>query len=396
MSNDRINRITIVGTGLIALVVFGALCIRHNVPAIEAELAARATAALQSERLGWAEVNMDGRDLVLSGIAPDAAARDAALRVAAVDGVHRVEDQLVTIAERSATSSVPGADQATELQAPAPAPFITHLTVADGRLLLAGATPGEVARRALVRRAQNAFGIAAVEARLEVQPDAPADWEQAIGVALGLAQHLVLGEIIVQRSALEVSGVTADEQADTLVRESLAQNLPEGYTFSVSTGSRGQLDEALRGSPSLAERVANADPRAVPEPALEALPALDMTACEREFRQRLGVRPILFDTGSATLTADSRSLLSVLALVLKRCPATRIAIEGHTDDQGRLEDNLALSQRRAEEVMLYLVSEGIGLGRLSARGFGEERPLVPNETADARARNRRIEFVFES
>ena len=83
-------------------------------------------------------------------------------------------------------------------------------------------------------------------------------------------------------------------------------------------------------------------------------------------------------------------------MVLKLCPQTRVAVEGHTDDQGRIENNLELSQRRAEAVMQFFVSRGISLSRLSARGYGEERPLVENNTAADRARNRRIEFVFES
>lgn len=396
MRNDTINRLTIVGTGLLALLVFGALCVRHNVPAIEAELAARAGAALANERMSWASLDMDGRDAILSGTAPDAEAREAALRVASVAGVRRVDHRLVTVAAQPAANGSRAQLQQDGAAPPsaAPVPYLTRVSVAQGRVVLEGAAPGEIERRTLVRRAQDAFGIAAVEARLEVQPDPPRGWDRAAGAALDIAQHLVLGEVVIERAKFAVTGMTEDRSSEQFVREALASSLPEHWSVSLQTSSRDELDEALRESPSLAERLAPTGSE--PGAALpRSLPVLETAACEAEFRQRLGDRRVLFATASTTLTDDSRNLLSDLAAVLKRCPAARLAIEGHTDDQGLRENNLALSQRRAEEVMLYLVGEGIGIGRLSARGFGEERPLVANETAAARARNRRIEFVFE-
>lgn len=386
VTNDTINRMTIVGTGCIALLVFGGLCIRHNVPAIESELAARAGAALAAQRLGWAEVEMDGRDVILTGIAPDAQARASAVRTAGISGVRRVRSELLTLAERAAAAPEP---------ARAAAPYVTRVTVASGGIVLAGAAPGEDARRRVVRDAQEFFGVAAVEARLEIADEPPADWERALEVALGVAPLLVIGEIELRDDAVKVTGLTADAAAAGLVRSIVSDELPEHFTADVQVGARDDLGDALAESPSLAARLAEDEADTNAPRGLATPTPLDAPACEAEFRATLGDERILFDTASATLTAQSRQLLSELALALKRCPSARVAIEGHTDDQGTRENNLALSQRRAEEVMRYLVGEGIGLGRLSARGFGEEQPLVPNETADDRAVNRRIEFVFE-
>ncbi len=72
--------------------------------------------------------------------------------------------------------------------------------------------------------------------------------------------------------------------------------------------------------------------------------------------------------------------------------ATRVEIQGHTDNVGDPEANRALSRRRAEMVRTYLVGHGIAESRLTAVGIGPDRPVESNSTADGRARNRRVEF----
>ena len=101
---------------------------------------------------------------------------------------------------------------------------------------------------------------------------------------------------------------------------------------------------------------------------------------------------IFFELGSARLTADSKRILDEAVIVLKRFPQLHIEIQAHTDDIGSAESNERLSESRARSVMEYLVSQGIDAGRLSAKGYGENRPVASNDTAEGRARNRRVEF----
>jgi outer membrane protein OmpA-like peptidoglycan-associated protein len=101
---------------------------------------------------------------------------------------------------------------------------------------------------------------------------------------------------------------------------------------------------------------------------------------------------ITFDFGSAELQSESSRTLDKLVEIAKSCPNSRIDITGHTDAVGGADVNDALSIRRAEAVVQYLVGKGIDQGRLTATGFGAAKPLAPNTSAANRALNRRIEF----
>jgi outer membrane protein OmpA-like peptidoglycan-associated protein len=102
---------------------------------------------------------------------------------------------------------------------------------------------------------------------------------------------------------------------------------------------------------------------------------------------------ILFETGKAKIQQRSFKLLDEVASVLAKNPALGpILIEGHTDNKGSRAMNVDLSQRRAKAVLEYLVGKGIDRKRLSAKGFGFDRPITSNATPLGRAKNRRVEF----
>jgi OmpA-OmpF porin, OOP family len=102
---------------------------------------------------------------------------------------------------------------------------------------------------------------------------------------------------------------------------------------------------------------------------------------------------INFDTGKAELKADGQATVVEIVAMLKGAPELKIAIEGHTDNVGQAADNKALSERRAQAVMAALVAAGIEAQRLSAAGFGQERPVADNRSEEGRAKNRRVELV---
>ncbi len=107
----------------------------------------------------------------------------------------------------------------------------------------------------------------------------------------------------------------------------------------------------------------------------------------------LQLEKILFEYDSYTLTAQSREILARNAEWLRQNPAARLTVEGHCDERGSDEYNLALGERRAEAVRKYLVTLGVAADRLSIISYGEERPAVAGHGEEAWAQNRRAEFM---
>ena len=99
-----------------------------------------------------------------------------------------------------------------------------------------------------------------------------------------------------------------------------------------------------------------------------------------------------FEFNSAELTAGAKEVLMKVVRTLKDYPEMTLMIKGHTDSMGSDEYNLGLSDRRANSVKQYLVNQGIDPLRLTSKGYGEAEPIAPNDTAEGRAKNRRIEF----
>ena len=116
--------------------------------------------------------------------------------------------------------------------------------------------------------------------------------------------------------------------------------------------------------------------------------------------QRVGENQLLlrmengigFDTNSYQLTSSIHNTLRGVARILVEYPDTSLVIEGHTDSTGRESTNQILSERRAESVRSFLVSQNVAAGRAIARGNGERYPLCDNKTSQGRACNRRVEI----
>jgi OmpA-OmpF porin, OOP family len=104
---------------------------------------------------------------------------------------------------------------------------------------------------------------------------------------------------------------------------------------------------------------------------------------------------VQFETGTAVIRDDSAELLQQVVNLLQSHPEVQSCeVAGHTDDTGQPELNRQLSEARARAVMSWLVARGVDSQRLSARGYGEARPIADNTSEEGRARNRRVEFLI--
>lgn len=118
----------------------------------------------------------------------------------------------------------------------------------------------------------------------------------------------------------------------------------------------------------------------------------DNAGCPKLESYNFKAENVQFLTGSAKLTGDAMKELDKLVKVLNDYPKLNINIDGHTDNTGKAESNLALSQKRAESVETYLVSKGINADRMTPAGYGQTQPVADNATAEGRSKNRRVNF----
>jgi outer membrane protein OmpA-like peptidoglycan-associated protein len=109
----------------------------------------------------------------------------------------------------------------------------------------------------------------------------------------------------------------------------------------------------------------------------------------------ISLADILFDFNKATLKRDVEFSLVRVATILNQFPEMRIAVEGHTDNVGTPEYNQSLSEKRAQSVHDFLVTQGIAAERMTVAGYGMSRPLADNGTEQGRQKNRRVDLVVQ-
>lgn len=181
-----------------------------------------------------------------------------------------------------------------------------------------------------------------------------------------------------------------------------------GTPRGVTVGPEGcALDEDGDGVPDLLDRCPNTrngtkvDPAGCemavtkPSPAKAAAPASAIP-------DAMGAAPapiagtilsgVNFESGSARIKSGSFGTLDDLVVQIKSNPGMKAEIAGFTDDSGSASLNRALSQRRAEAVMAYLIAKGIPADSLSAKGYGPDQPVAANDTPEGKSKNRRVEL----
>jgi outer membrane protein OmpA-like peptidoglycan-associated protein len=126
----------------------------------------------------------------------------------------------------------------------------------------------------------------------------------------------------------------------------------------------------------------------------EVLPGATVERVGEGIKLTLNENSVRFDTNKATLTTTAKANLDKLVPVFNEYSQTNIQIYGYTDNSGKPEYNLNLSEQRAASVKAYLSSKGIGANRFNITGMGVADPIATNDTKEGKSLNRRVEFAI--
>ncbi|MBI5264483.1 MAG: OmpA family protein [Bradyrhizobium sp.] len=229
-------------------------------------------------------------------------------------------------------------------------------------LTLTGYVPDNNVHATIATAAARKFFNEKVTDNLKASVGAPSGFGPAVVAALGALSRLSTGTLVVSDREVKLSGDALYEGAAAEIRASLGKDF-KNWQY---------------------------------KPEITVKPAagpVDGTVCQQLFSELLTKGKIRFEPKRAALDADSAGLLDYLIETALRCPNANIEIVGHTDADGEDAFNQALSEKRAQTVMDYLVKAGLPAGRFTAVGYGSTQPVAGNETDEGKAQNRRIEFL---
>jgi len=203
-----------------------------------------------------------------------------------------------------------------------------------------------------------------------------------------------------------IAVATAEEQMAENDKKALSrqaeQMVLQGRVSEESARMDARESNAAARESNAEARQSNAEARAQTQKAAKATATADMlqqeiTALKGRMTERgivLTLGDVLFATGTASLSPMADYEINRLAVFLKKYPDRSVLIEGYTDSTGAEGANLDLSLQRANAVRAKLVAQGISMGRITTKGFGEEFPLAGNDSPEGREQNRRVDVII--
>ena len=347
--------------GLFALAILFFLCVRNNTPVIQQDILTRTSSALLAKPMEWVKVDVDGRNVTLTGVAPSEMLHDKATELAlTVWGVISVDNQL-TVAKPILEPEV--------VLAPEPvihSPYASQFTKNTSTgIVLTGFVPSEAQRRALLQLAEEKFGSGQVMDQLQIRADAPEGWQQVAALAINNLALFDQGSAKLVDTNIDISGRVFDEQAKNTVTDiPFPQNFKVDFNLSV------------------------------PQLVVEEVHQDTGLFCAEQFNKKLAGQVIHFSTDSVGLDIQDQVVFDKILEFSSSCPNSIIEVAGYTDSRGVDVYNIWLSEQRAVAAMKKLIKRGMREDRLTAKGYGESNPLSDNSSREGQANNRRIEFNY--
>lgn len=350
-------------TGFVMVAVLGfiVLCVAaviFGIQRIEDDLERRAMRALRGNQIEEVEVVAVGQDLQITGTVREQEQVEGATKlVAAVRGVRTVDPNVEWVPPRETVEVELISDP-------------LAITWAGPKVVVTGTLSDEATRDSVVQVVESTWSDVDASGLTVVEGLAPErDWLPAIlKLSESMAARIAQGEVVANPSA---GVVKVSAEFDTRQEQRDAKNETEDILATVTLAFSSGLTV-----------------KDAPRPTLRSVEEL-----QEDIDELILGQVVEFETASDVITDQGRELLDEVFDALQTAPDVPVEIAGHTDDQGTAEYNMDLSRRRADAVVVYLVGRGADPLRFVVVAYGESQPVADNETAEGRARNRRIEFT---
>jgi len=293
---------------------------------------------LQKKGLNWVAVRAKGRDIVLSGLAPTIEDHKEAVFIAEhVIGVRLVDDKI------SPTVTTP---------------YTMRMEYRDKELIFKGYMPSKESMHRFFNKVQESYPHLKIIKKVDIGSGEPKEWESLVSTISLLFKELDIAVVNIVDRQVSFSGKCQTTEQEEEIHQYLNEFRDIGFVIQSHIIA---MDETWK-------------------------------VCQKNFNKLLSKQKIEFEIGKSTVKAKNQLLLKGLADISFLCPNAKMDVIGHTDNRGNDLKNRELSKARAKAVIAKLFQLGIPLDQMSAVGKGESEPLFTNETADGRAKNRRIEF----
>jgi OOP family OmpA-OmpF porin len=251
---------------------------------------------------------------------------------------------------------------ANDIKAP-PYIFQANKDPVAATVTLTGYVPDDAVHKTIAAAVQRKFFAEKIVDNLKISIGAPSSFAGSVVAALGALSRLSTGTLVVSDREVKLSGDALYEGAAADIRAGLGKDFPKAWQY---------------------------------KPEITVKPAagpVDATVCQQLFSELLSKGKIRFEPKRAVIDPDSAAILDRLVDTALRCPNANIEVAGHTDADGEDSFNQALSEKRAQAVINYLVKAGLTADRFTAVGYGATQPVAGNDSDDGKAQNRRIEFL---
>ncbi|MCF6204492.1 MAG: OmpA family protein [Methylococcaceae bacterium] len=364
------TRVVVIFLGLLALAVFIFVCINNNAPAIQNDIQTRTSSVLSSDSsTKWATARADGRDIILTGIAPTEESRQQAADIASsVEGVLNVDNK-ITVAYTSETPEIISSTPTTPVSQNSP--YESEFSRNASGIVLSGSVPNQEQRKKLLRLARDKFGDGNVTDFLIIKSGAPKNWYQTASSAI---KNLVLlhdGVVAITDKQVKIIGRVVDDTAKQKIEINLKNELPDQVAFNLNLDSPPPEPKAKKDGS-----------------------AIQSSSCGKQFNKLVSPKTIYFSTDSTSIESQANTVIEQLIKYSEVCPNSIIEVGGHSDSRGNEAHNYLLSKQRARTIANSLIKSGIRKDRLVVEGYGESNPLADNSTEKGQALNRRIEFKY--